>query len=67
VGKLVVYCTTYCNQGHRMRDGAPIQHECYRLPPAAIEAERAGDYELAIAIIAAAKPLIRMCGRIKRP
>lgn len=42
-----IYCTTYCNFGHRMRDGRPVQHECRIIPPAALRAERAGDFALA--------------------
>lgn len=52
-----VYCTTYCNHGHDTANGFPVDHECYVLPPAAIEAEMAGDYETARALIANAKPL----------
>jgi hypothetical protein len=53
----MVYCTTYCNFGHRLSDGKPVAHECYVLPPRALEAERAGNYKLAISILEAAKPL----------
>jgi hypothetical protein len=42
-----IYCTSFCNQGHRMSDGKPINHECYILNPAALEAEREDDYEKA--------------------
>ena len=52
-----VYCTTYCNHGHRTSDGKPVGHECHVLPPKAIQAEREGDYEHAIELIQAAKPL----------
>ena len=52
-----VYCTTYCNHGHRLSDGKPVNHECYVLPPAALEAERAGDFDLAARLVVAAKPL----------
>lgn len=41
------YCTSYCNHPHRVRDGYPIGHECYILPPAALRAEIAGDYDTA--------------------
>lgn len=51
------YVTTYCNKAHRMADGKPIAHECYVLPPKALEAERAGDTVTAVSLIAAAKPL----------
>ncbi len=46
-----VYCTTYCNKGHRTKDGKPVDHNCYVLPPMALWAERMGDYELAKEVI----------------
>jgi hypothetical protein len=52
-----VYCTTYCNHGHQLSDGKPIEHECHVLPPKALQAEREGEYEQAIELIQAAKPL----------
>jgi hypothetical protein len=55
-----VYCTSYCNQGHRLSDGRPIAHECAILPPAALQAEREGRTEDALEIIAAHKPLRTM-------
>lgn len=51
------YVTTYCNHAHRLSDGAPLDHQCYVLPPAALEAERQGDYERGITLLQAAKPL----------
>ena len=56
-GNSDVYCTTYCNFGHRMSDGKPIEHECAILPPEALRAEREGDYKLAIVLIERMKPL----------
>ena len=56
------YVTTYCNFPHRMRDGVPIGHECYVLPPRALEFERQGDTSAAIAVIQSAKPLRRHAG-----
>lgn len=47
-----IYCSTYCNKGHRMSDGMPIEHECRVIPVAALEAERAQDFELAIELLA---------------
>jgi len=35
-----VYCTSFCNKGHRMRDGMPIDHECYVIPPTLLRLER---------------------------
>ncbi len=35
-----VYCTSFCNHGHRLRDGMPVEHQCYRIPPNLLEAER---------------------------
>jgi hypothetical protein len=52
-----VYCTTYCNHGHRLRDGMPVNHECYVLPPEALKLEREDKFEEAIAVIQKAKPL----------
>lgn len=52
-----IYCTSYCNFGHRMRDGAPVGHECYVLPPVALRLEREGDIPGATRILEEAKPL----------
>lgn len=49
--------TSYCNRGHRLKDGVPIDHECHVLPPAALRAECGGDVSTAIEIISDAKPL----------
>ena len=46
-----VYCSTYCNQAHRVSDGKPIGHECRILPVKALHAEMEGDYETAISIL----------------
>lgn len=46
-----IYCTTYCNKGHRLSDGKPIQHECRILPQLALFAEQRGDYDTAIRIL----------------
>lgn len=40
-----IYCTSFCNKGHRVRDGKPVGHECYVLNPEALAAEMDGDYE----------------------
>ena len=53
--RLESYCTTYCNKAHRLVDGKPIGHECTILPPAALKAEMAGDYDEAIEILAEAR------------
>ena len=42
-----VYCTSFCNHGHDIMTGRPIDHECYILNPLALKAERNGDMELA--------------------
>jgi len=47
-----IYCTSYCNHGHRVDDGVPVEHECYVLPPAALAAEMEGDYERAQFLLA---------------
>lgn len=61
----MIYCTSYCNQGHRLSDGKPVQHECYVLPPAALQAERDGNTDEVIRLIQAAKPLRRMARGVK--
>lgn len=50
-----IYCTSYCNRGHDLRDGAPVAHECYVLPVAALQAEMEGDYDRAQALIAVSR------------
>jgi hypothetical protein len=39
-----VYCTTYCNRGHRVKDGVPVGHECYVLPAEAVRREMEDDF-----------------------
>ena len=51
------YCTSFCNHAHRVSDGKPVAHECYVLPPAALAAERRGDFREALQHIAEARPL----------
>lgn len=34
------WVTTFCNHPHRMRDGRPVNHECYHIPPRLLELER---------------------------
>ena len=41
--KPAVYCSAFCNFGHRLSDGKPIGHECYVIPPALLEKERNGE------------------------
>ena len=52
-----IYMSTYCNKGHRLSDGRPVDHECVILPPKALQAEREGNFEGATVILAEAKPL----------
>jgi len=46
-----IYCSSYCNFGHRVRDGKPVEHECRIIPPQALQAEMDGDYETAQMIL----------------
>lgn len=46
-----VYCSTYCNQGHRVSDGKPVGHECIIIPVKALHAEMGGDYSTALSIM----------------
>lgn len=39
------FCTTFCNQAHRLSDGRPVGHECYILNPESLAAEREGRFE----------------------
>ena len=41
------YITTFCNFAHEVRTGRPIGHTCYLLPPTALAAEKAGDFDKA--------------------
>lgn len=34
-----VYCTSFCNHGHRLLDGKPVGHECYVLNPKVLRTE----------------------------
>lgn len=52
MSKPKIYCSTYCNQGHRMTDGMPVDHECRVIPVKALQAERDQDFELAIELLA---------------
>ena len=55
--RLWSYCTSFCNHPHRRLTGKPVGHECYVLPPAALEAESDGNFDLAIEVLNAAKPM----------
>lgn len=46
-----VYLSSYCNHGHRLSDGKPVNHECRIIPPKALELERDGEIEQAIEIL----------------
>lgn len=60
-----IYTSTYCNQGHYMDTGRPIGHECRIIPPAALRAERDGDFEKAIEIMNAS-PKVVVRGRAQK-
>ncbi len=64
--KKATYITTYCNFPHRLIDGKPVEHECYVLPPASLQAEREDRYADAIALTEAAKPLRYMRRGVRR-
>lgn len=51
-----VYCTSFCNSGHRMSDGKPVGHECVVLPVRALRAERAGDIDQALTVLSDGAP-----------
>ena len=50
------YVSTYCNFAHSTATGAPIEHECRHIPPAALRLEREGLFTEAIAIMQGRKP-----------
>lgn len=52
-----IYHTSYCNHGHVLETGKPVEHECYVLPPEALLAEQQQDFERSEMLISAAKPL----------
>lgn len=47
----MIYCTTFCNKGHRLSDGKPVGHECFVVPTAALVAEKEGNVSKAIQIL----------------
>lgn len=52
MAKRQIYCSSYCNFGHYLDTGRPIDHECIVIPPEALALERDGDVEGAIQILA---------------
>lgn len=44
--------STFCNYAHRLDNGAPILHECRKIPPLALQAEKIGDFNRANDILA---------------
>jgi hypothetical protein len=51
-----IYCSGYCNRGHRVSDGKPVEHECRIIPPDALQAEMSGDTALACDILRSTPP-----------
>lgn len=45
-----IYCTTYCNHGHYVKTGKPVNHECYTLPPKGLRLESEGKYDEALEV-----------------
>ena len=41
----VIYCTTFCNQGHDVLTGKPVGHECYIIHPEDLYTEAEGTDE----------------------
>jgi hypothetical protein len=52
MSKRTVFCTSFCNFGHILETGRPVDHECYVLPPAMLYAEQAGDMDAALRLLA---------------
>lgn len=60
-----IYCTSFCNRGHDLSTGRPIDHECYVLNPKALQAECDGDMELALRLFSGKRgPIVR--GRARK-
>jgi hypothetical protein len=60
MGEKVIFCTSFCNHGHDLKTGRPIDHECYVLNPKALQAERGGDTELAVKLLSGKRgPIVR--------
>lgn len=38
-----IYCTSFCNFGHDLDTGKPVDHECYTLHPDDLQAEAFDD------------------------
>lgn len=55
MNKKAVFCTSFCNFGHRLADGKPVGHQCFVLPTEALEAERQGDIDKAYQVLSAWK------------
>lgn len=53
-----IYCTSFCNKGHRLKTGRPVDHECYILPPAALKAEREGNDDEALRLLSSMRRVV---------
>lgn len=42
-----MYLSSYCNRPHDLETGKPVGHECRVIPPAALQMERAEEYDVA--------------------
>ena len=47
MAKKGIFCTSFCNNNHRLSDGKPVKHECFVMPTEALHAEMNGDIERA--------------------
>lgn len=46
--KMRIFCTSYCNKGHCLDTGKPVEHECIVIPVKALEYEMDGNIKRAI-------------------
>lgn len=60
-----IYCSTFCNRGHIVATGEPVDHECVILDPEALRAEIRGDFDEAIRILYKKRGVDRR--RLRRP
>jgi hypothetical protein len=53
--KTSYFVTSYCNQRHSTKTGKPVGHKCIIIPPAALRAEIAGNFDEALKIMRASQ------------
>lgn len=57
----MIYCSSFCNRGHKLSNGMPVDHQCYVLDPRLLQKEREGEM-----VNYRASKRFRVAGRSKR-